>query len=72
MGCRLCLRLEAKLERLQRIYTDKSALRLSRWQTVTNSEYLRLRAAENESLLKVEIARNALNVHRRDEHHEPC
>jgi hypothetical protein len=68
MGCPTCQRLEAEMNWLTHIHGEKLHKREDYSLSVRSSEHGRLRSAENEALLALEIARAALNQHRRKKH----
>jgi hypothetical protein len=62
--CDLCRELESELARLERIHAEKlGALRASR-ETARADEYRRLRAAESEARIDVDLAKRRLAIHK--------
>lgn len=68
MACAVCQRLEAELNRLERIRLVKSQIVERSWQGVRLRELGRLRGEESDARLALEVARARLNRHKRDEH----
>jgi hypothetical protein len=66
--CPVCRALKAKLDRLERNHAEKVRIRKESWHAVLPTAHRRLRSAENEAMLRLEITRAELNQHRRDEH----
>ena len=68
MDCTLCQHLESELGRLVGAHAEKARMREDNWQGARSGEHSLLRSAENDAMLKMEIARAELNRHRRNEH----
>jgi hypothetical protein len=68
MGCTRCQNLESKLNLLGAARAETTRIRKDRWNNVRPSEFGSLRSAENDAMLKFEIARAELNQHKRNEH----
>jgi hypothetical protein len=66
--CVVCKRLEARLDRLIRTHAEKVRIRREGWHNVLPTAHRRMRSAENDAMLKVEIARAVLMRHRSEEH----
>lgn len=68
VGCAVCQRLDGELDRLERIHAEKVHIREDNWHKARRVDYGRLRIAENEAMLKLEMARAELKQHKRAEH----
>jgi hypothetical protein len=68
VGCAVCQRLEAELDRFERTRLLKSQIIEHSWQSVRQRELSRLRGEESDARLALEIARARLNRHKRDKH----
>jgi hypothetical protein len=68
MDCTRCQYLESELGRLAGTHAEKAGIRKESWHNVRPSEHSRLRGLESDALLALEIARAALNQHKRNDH----
>jgi hypothetical protein len=69
MACRICQRLEAELDRLERVHADTHRFVEDGWEhRVSVREFSQLRSAESGARLALEIARAELNRHKLDKH----
>jgi hypothetical protein len=58
-------RLEGELERLEQIHAEHARIVKDRWHEISIREYKRLRSAESDARLALEIARAELDQHKR-------
>ena len=68
MLCPVCERLEAEFTRMAGIHYESASTRERKWQTVPRAEYIRLKCAESDARLELEVVRAELKMHRRNEH----
>ena len=64
----MCQWLEEELARLERMHAEKARIRADNWRAVSFGDYGRLRTAENDAMLRMEIARAELKRHKRNDH----
>jgi hypothetical protein len=68
MGCPTCQRLEGEMDWLKHVHGERLHNREDHLFSVRSGAHGRLRSAENEALLALEIARAELNQHKRKQH----
>ena len=64
MSCARCQHLESELDRLERAHAEKAGILRSNGGSLSADEYNRIRVAESDARLELDIAQGELNQHR--------